>query len=60
MGAIDRSTKMSKNKDLTRREFVGAVAAASVPLFVPRRVLGRGQRAPSDITNVAIVGFGGM
>src|SRR5277367_3639919 len=59
-GRIDRSAKMSKNKDLTRREFVGAVAATSVPLFIPRRVLGRGQRAPSDITNVAIVGFGGM
>jgi predicted dehydrogenase len=59
---------MPKTKDLTRREFVagagnatlGAMAAASVPLIVPRRVLGRGQRAPSDVTNVAIVGFGGM
>ncbi len=59
---------MPKTKDLTRREFVagagnatlGAIAAASVPLIVPRRVLGRGQRAPSDVTNIAIVGFGGM
>jgi predicted dehydrogenase len=59
---------MPKTKDLTRREFVagagnaslGAMLAASVPLIVPRRVLGRGQRAPSDVTNVAIVGFGGM
>jgi predicted dehydrogenase len=59
---------MSDKKDLTRREFVtgagnatlGAMAAASLPLVVPRRVLGRGQRAPSDTANVAIVGFGGM
>jgi predicted dehydrogenase len=59
---------MSNKKDLTRREFVagagkatlGAMVAASGPLIIPRRVLGRGQRAPSDTVNVAIVGFGGM
>jgi predicted dehydrogenase len=59
---------MSNTKDLTRREFVagagkvtlGAMVAASAPLIVPRRVLGRGQRAPSDLVNVAIVGCGGM
>ena len=59
---------MSKTKDLTRREFVagagkatlGAMVAASAPLIVPRRVLGRGQRAPSDTVNIAVVGFGGM
>jgi predicted dehydrogenase len=59
---------MSTTKDLTRREFVagagkatlGAMAATSAPLVVPNRVLGRGQRAPSDTVNVAIVGFGGM
>jgi hypothetical protein len=59
---------MSTTKDLTRREFVagtgyatlGALAAASAPLIVPGRVLGRGQRAPSDTVNVAIVGCGGM
>ena len=59
---------MSKSKDLTRREFVagagkatlGAMVAASAPLIVPRRVLGRGQRAPSDTVNIAVVGFGGM
>src|SRR6202795_5089261 len=58
---------MSKTKQLTRREFVvgagnatlGTMVAAA-PLIVPRRVLGRGQRAPSDTVNVAIVGFGGM
>ncbi|HEY0803301.1 MAG TPA: Gfo/Idh/MocA family oxidoreductase, partial [Steroidobacteraceae bacterium] len=59
---------MSKTKDLTRREFVAgagkvslaAMVAASAPLIVPRRVLGRGQRAPSDLVNVAVVGFGSM
>jgi predicted dehydrogenase len=59
---------MTNKKDLTRREFVagaskatiGAMVAASAPLILPSRVLGRGQRAPSDTVNVAIVGFGGM
>ena len=59
---------MSNAKDLTRREFVtdagkatiGTMVAVGAPLIVPRRVLGRGHRAPSDTVNVAIVGFGGM
>ena len=59
---------MAAADDLTRREFVadagkatlGTMAAMIAPLVVPRRVLGRGQRAPSDQVNVAIVGFGGM
>jgi len=57
------------DKNVTRREFVAdasklAVAAALVPgapMIVPRHVLGGpGYRAPSDVVNVAIVGFGGM
>jgi predicted dehydrogenase len=58
---------MAAPEDLTRRKFVAdagkatlAVAAVAAPLLVPRRVLGRGQRAPSDQVNVAVVGFGGM
>jgi predicted dehydrogenase len=59
---------MSNKKGLTRRKFVanagkatlGALVAGSGPLILPSRVLGRGQRAPSDTVNVAIVGFGGM
>lgn len=58
---------MEESKERTRREFVidagralGAVAAIGVPLVVPRRVLGRGQRAPSDTVNVAVVGMGGI
>ena len=59
---------MAAADDLTRREFVadagnatlGAMAAMIAPMVVPRRVLGRGQPAPRDQVNVAIVGFGGM
>src|ERR1700744_4856980 len=59
---------MSKPKDLTRREFVagtgkvtlGAMIMASAPMILPRHVLGRGQRAPSDTVNLAVVGFGSM
>jgi len=56
-------------KKITRRDFVsdagklalGAVIAPSFPMIVPRHVLGGpGYRAPSDMVNVAIVGFGGM
>jgi hypothetical protein len=39
---------------------LGTMVAVSAPLVVPSRVLGRGQRAPSDTVNVAIVGCGGM
>jgi predicted dehydrogenase len=59
---------MSNPKDLTRREFVadagkatlGALVAASAPLTLPGRALGRSRRNRSDSVNVAIVGFGGM
>jgi predicted dehydrogenase len=59
---------MPDTNDLTRREFVadagyatlGTIAAVTAPLIVPSRVLGRGQRAPSDTVNVAVVGFGGI
>src|SRR5258708_22394041 len=59
---------MSTKKDLTRREFVagagkatlGAMVAASAPLILPSRVLGRGKKAPSDTVNIAVVGFGSM
>ena len=59
---------MSDSKDLTRREFVASagkaalrlVLAAGAPMIVPRRVLGRGYKAPSDTVNLAIVGFGGI
>jgi predicted dehydrogenase len=58
-----------KKDEITRREFVGdagklglgALLAGHVPMIVPRHVLGGpGYRAPSDIVNFAVVGFGGM
>jgi len=59
---------MADPKDRTRREFVtdagkatlGTMVAASAPLMVPGRVLGRGRHSRSETINIAIVGFGGM
>jgi Oxidoreductase family, NAD-binding Rossmann fold len=58
---------MPNSRDITR-EFVadagkatiGTMVAVGAPLIVPRRVLGRGHRAPSDTVSLGIVGFGGM
>src|SRR5262252_1226517 len=56
-------------KDYSRRDFVadagklalGAAVAPGFPTIVPRHVLGGpGYRAPSDVVNFAVVGFGGM
>lgn len=46
---------------MTRRNFIGDVATASAAFtIVPRHVLGgRGQRAPSDVLNIACIGVGG-
>lgn len=45
----------------SRREFVSSMAAgAGLFHIVPRHVLGRGYRAPSDTLNVACIGVGGM
>lgn len=46
---------------LNRRQFLGAVAAASSFIIVPRHVLGGpGYKAPSDKLNIAGIGVGGM
>jgi len=46
---------------VTRRSFVTTAAGAGAAfLIVPRHVLGRGFQAPSDLVNVATVGFYGM
>ena len=46
---------------VSRREFVRGAAGAGVGIsIVPRHVLGRGFRAPSDTLNVACIGVGGM
>jgi len=48
-------------RPLTRRDFVGSMAAAGATVHVvPRHVLGHGFRAPSDTLNVACIGVGGM
>ena len=48
---------MSNKSQITRRDFVGAAAAATAFTIVPRRVLG--QSAPSNLVNIAVVGSGG-
>lgn len=53
---------MTKNKGITRREFVKRSAVAAVALtIVPRSVLGgQGYTAPSDELTNAVIGVGGM
>src|SRR5690349_23253935 len=54
-------TKGLGKKGLTRRKFLGSVAAGSAAAaLVPRHVLGRGFTPPSDLLNIAGVGIGGM
>jgi predicted dehydrogenase len=44
--------------DISRRHFIGGVAAATGLLIVPRHVLGGpGYQAPSDTVNIATVGY---
>ena len=46
---------------VSRRDFVTTTAAATAGfMIVPRHVLGRGMRAPSDVLNIATVGINGM
>jgi hypothetical protein len=48
-------------RSVSRRSFVTDLTkAAAAFTIVPRHVLGRGYRAPSDTLNVACVGVGGM
>jgi hypothetical protein len=46
-------------KRISRRKFVGGVAAGAAFTIVPRHVLGRGFTAPSDKLNIACIGCGG-
>ncbi|MHC4118018.1 MAG: Gfo/Idh/MocA family protein [Planctomycetota bacterium] len=46
---------------MSRRDFMGAAAAAAAFTVVPRHVLGgRGRVAPSEKLNIACIGVGGM
>lgn len=47
-------------KRMPRRDFVGTMAAGMAFTIVPRHVLGRGHRAPSDTLNIACIGVGGQ
>ncbi len=46
-------------KRISRRRFVGDVAAGAAFTIVPRHVLGRGFKAPSDKLHIACIGCGG-
>ncbi|MBI1722966.1 MAG: Gfo/Idh/MocA family oxidoreductase [Gemmatimonadetes bacterium] len=48
------------SKRIPRRDFVRGASSAAAFTIVPRHVLGRGSRAPSDAVNVACIGVGGM
>lgn len=52
--------KSSKSKNLSRRKFIGTVGTATAAFtIVPRHVIaGSGQKAPSDLINVAGIGVG--
>jgi hypothetical protein len=45
---------------VSRRQFIAGAAGAAAFMIVPRHVLGRGYRAPSDLVNIATVGINGM
>ncbi len=48
-------------KSCSRRRFLfTSLYGLAVPLIVPRHVLGRGYKAPSDTLTIACVGVGGM
>ena len=50
---------MTKKTQISRRKFIGAAAAFSLPLFVPGRVLGKdGHFPPSETINVGLIGLG--
>ena len=55
------SSVPSSDARVSRRDFVTTTAAATAGfMIVPRHVLGRGMRAPSDVLNIATVGINGM
>ncbi len=53
--------KMSRGKSLSRRRFIGGLAAAASVSVIPRHVLGgAGFTAPSEEVTKAVIGVGGM
>ncbi|UCC22102.1 MAG: Gfo/Idh/MocA family oxidoreductase [Planctomycetota bacterium] len=54
-------TENRRNKKISRRDFLGAAAAAAAFTIVPRHVLGGpGHTPPSEKLNIACVGTGGQ
>jgi len=56
-----KNLNKEQKKKMSRRDFMGAAAAAAAFTFIPRHVLG-GRRyiSPSEKLNVACIGVGGM
>src|SRR2546423_10656133 len=60
-GARGHMKKKNRKVDVSRRDFLGAAAAAAVFTIVPRYVLGGAKFVPpSEKVNVAIIGAGGQ
>jgi predicted dehydrogenase len=60
MGKANQNKKTPKDKQLSRRSFLGTTATAAAAFtIIPRYVLGgKGYTAPSDLLNVAGIGVG--
>ncbi|MBN2315178.1 MAG: Gfo/Idh/MocA family oxidoreductase [Sedimentisphaerales bacterium] len=57
----DNKPNETKNRKLSRRDFMGAAAAATAFTVVPRHVLGGPRQvAPSEKLNIAGIGIGGQ
>ncbi len=57
----EKKTHKPRRGNITRRDFMGAAAAAAAFTIVPRYVMGGvGQKPPSEKLNIAGVGGGGM
>ena len=60
MGNFSDSKKVKRNSGLSRRDFMGGVAAVTAFTIVPRYVLGGGRYVtPSEKLNIAGIGVGG-
>ena len=56
-----KKTTKQQDRKISRRDFIGSVAAAAAFTIVPRHVLGgNGNTPPSEKVNIACIGTGGM
>ncbi len=56
---MNRTESAAQNK-ITRRRFNSAVAASATISIVPRHILGKGKKPPSDKLNIACIGASGI